>query len=213
MNKKNDYVELKQCTQQQVDAVILAGGKAQAMQGMNKLLQKFGNQIQLLKLHRILKTRTANVMISSHRDHSIYKSFIPHIQCFKDDIAGSKGALVGMKTAWRYTHKDYIFFVPCDIAVLPKSLLIQLFKRMQRHSRADVCYAVINDEAVYSLCLMHRRALVQVNRHVEQEQYSLKQCYGQLHSLVYRLTIPGQLFNHIKTLSQWQQFNQIQAIQ
>ena len=43
------------------DLVILAGGQARRMNGINKLLQKFDDQIQLIKIHQQLKSHVAQV--------------------------------------------------------------------------------------------------------------------------------------------------------
>ena len=51
----------------ETDLVILAGGQARRMNGINKLLQKFDDEIQLLKIHQQLKSRVSQVWISSHR--------------------------------------------------------------------------------------------------------------------------------------------------
>jgi Molybdopterin-guanine dinucleotide biosynthesis protein A len=67
----------------ETDLVILAGGQARRMNGMNKVLQKFDNEIQLIKIHQQLKSRVENVWINSHRDHSIYECMIPSINCIK----------------------------------------------------------------------------------------------------------------------------------
>ena len=45
----------------QTDLVILAGGQARRMNGINKLLQKFDDQIQLIKIHQQLKNRVAQI--------------------------------------------------------------------------------------------------------------------------------------------------------
>ena len=80
------------------DLVILAGGQARRMNGINKLLQKFDDQIQLIKIHQQLKSHVAQVWINSHRDDSIYQKMIPSIHCYQDDESGFLGPLMGMKS-------------------------------------------------------------------------------------------------------------------
>ena len=67
------------------DLVILAGGQARRMNGMNKLLQQFDDQIQLLKICEYFKTQIQHIWVNSHRDNSIYKQIEPDIQCYADD--------------------------------------------------------------------------------------------------------------------------------
>ena len=56
------------------DLVILAGGQARRMNGMNKLLQQFDDQIQLSKICQRFKPEVQHIWVNSHRDNSIYKS-------------------------------------------------------------------------------------------------------------------------------------------
>lgn len=94
------------------DLVILAGGQARRMNGMNKLLQKFDDDIQLLKIQRRFKTEIQQLWINSHRDRSIYARLLPHLQCYHDDEGGFLGPLMGMKSAWGHVQANYVLFVP-----------------------------------------------------------------------------------------------------
>ena len=107
------------------DLVILAGGQARRMNGLNKLLQKFDDQIQLIKIHQQLKSDVAQVWINSHRDYSIYQKIIPSIHCYQDDEQGFLGPLMGMKSAWSHVQADYVLFVPCDVTYIPPKVILK----------------------------------------------------------------------------------------
>ena len=70
---------MKTVSYPETEVVILAGGLARRMNGINKLLHKFDDEIQLIKIHQQLKSRASKVWVNSHRDHSIYKRMIPSI--------------------------------------------------------------------------------------------------------------------------------------
>ena len=74
------------------DLVILAGGQARRMNGLNKLLQQFDGDTQLLKIHQKLKSSVSEIWVNSHRDYSIYQSIVPDIKCFQDDASGFRPA-------------------------------------------------------------------------------------------------------------------------
>ena len=76
------------------DLVILAGGQARRMNGINKLLQKFDDEIQLIKIHQQLKNKVSQIWVNSHRDDSIYQKIVPNIQCYQDDETGFLGPLM-----------------------------------------------------------------------------------------------------------------------
>ncbi|EKP34366.1 MobA-like NTP transferase domain protein [Acinetobacter baumannii OIFC087] len=48
------------------DLVILAGGQARRMNGLNKLLQQFDGDTQLLKIHQKLKSSVSEIWVNSH---------------------------------------------------------------------------------------------------------------------------------------------------
>lgn len=95
--KKGSKRENNKTVYPRTDLVILAGGQARRMNGINKLLQKFDEQIQLIKIYQQLKPNIAQVWINSHRDYSIYQKIIPNIYYYQDDETGFQGPLMGIK--------------------------------------------------------------------------------------------------------------------
>ena len=102
------------------------------MNGINKLLQKFDDQIQLIKIHQQLKSNVAQVWINSHRDYSIYQKLIPSVHYYQDDEPGFHGPLMGMKSAWSHVQSDYVLFVPCDLTYIPSKVLIKLHQALAK---------------------------------------------------------------------------------
>ena len=90
--------------------VILAGGQATRMNGVNKLLQSFDHEIQLLKICNAFQSNVQEMWVNSHRDYARYLELMPNISYFKDDQDGFLGPLMGMKSACSHVHSDYIFF-------------------------------------------------------------------------------------------------------
>ena len=52
---------MKTVSYPETDVVILAGGLARRMNGINKLLHKFDDEIQLIKIHNNLSSRASKV--------------------------------------------------------------------------------------------------------------------------------------------------------
>ena len=168
----------------ETEVVILAGGQARRMNGINKLLQKFDDEIQLIKIHQQLKSRATKVWVNSHRDHSIYERLIPSIGFFEDEATGFQGPLMGMKSAWTHVQSDYVLFVPCDVTFIPKKVFSRLHQAMQQDPNCGVVIVEINDRALYPFCLLKRSSLPTLIQHLEQNQRSLRQCFADLHPQV-----------------------------
>ncbi len=70
------------------DVVILAGGQARRMNDINKLLQNFDDQIQLIKLHQCFKSQGKQIWMNSHRNHSISQMLVLHAKGAYVEING-----------------------------------------------------------------------------------------------------------------------------
>lgn len=194
------------------DLVILAGGQARRMNGLNKLLQKFDDQIQLIKIHQQLKSDVAQVWINSHRDDSIYQKIIPSIHCYQDDEQGFLGPLMGMKSAWSHVQADYVLFVPCDVTYIPPKVILKLHLALAKHSLAEVAYVEMNGTALYPFCLVKRSSLASFTHHLEQKQRSLKHCFADLHAQVAHFTNHALFFHSINSPDELQQHQQIKFL-
>ena len=194
------------------DLVILAGGQARRMNGLNKLLQKFDDQIQLIKIHQQLKSDVAQVWINSHRDYSIYQKIIPSIHCYQDDEQGFLGPLMGMKSAWSHVQADYVLFVPCDVTYIPPKVILKLHLALAKHGLAEVAYVEMNGTALYPFCLVKRSSLASFTHHLEQKQRSLKHCFADLHAQVAHFTNHALFFHSINSLDELQQHQQIKFL-
>lgn len=196
----------------QTDLVILAGGQARRMNGINKLLQKFDDQIQLIKIHQHLKSHVHQVWINSHRDDSIYQKMLPNLYCYPDDESGFLGPLMGMKSAWSHVQADYVLFVPCDVTYIPSQVLLSLHQALAKNALAQVAYVEINGRALYPFCLLKRSALAQIKHQLEQKQRSLKSCFADLHAQVASFQNRTLFFHSINSLDELQQHQQLHLL-
>jgi molybdopterin-guanine dinucleotide biosynthesis protein A len=191
-----------------VDLVILAGGQAVRMGGENKLLQNFDGEPQLLKIINQLCTQVARCLVNSHRDHASYQSMVSDIQCFTDAMTGFCGPLAGMKTAWSFAKADYVLFVPCDITWIPPQLVEQLLVPLIESSQAKANYAIINGDALYPLCLMHRSAEPVLQEYLDQQQFSLHRCFGALGAGFVSFSNPQSSMHSINSISEMEVYRQ-----
>jgi len=202
----------KRMTYPSTDLVILAGGQARRMNGINKLLQKFDDQIQLIKIHQQLKGFVSQVWVNSHRDYSIYQKMIPNIYCYQDDEQGFHGPLMGMKSAWAHVQANYVLFVPCDVTFIPPQVIEKLHLTLARNPLAEVAFVEMNGRALYPLCLLKRSALDVIRTHLSQDQRSLKQCFADLHAQVASFEDHALFFHSINSLDELQQYQQLKFL-
>ena len=191
------------------DVVILAGGKARRMNGVNKLLQQFDDDIQLLKIAQRLGHQAQRLWVNSHRDQSLYQQLLPNIRCFRDDEAGFLGPVMGMKSAWSHVQRDYVLFVPCDITYIPNHLLARLHVALERNVNAQAAYAVLNQQALYPLCLLKRDSLAVLTEQLRLGHLSVKQSLQALNAQAVYFQKRSVFVHSINSFEELQQYQQL----
>lgn len=193
------------------DLVILAGGQARRMNGVNKLLQQFDDQIQLLKICEHFKTQVQQIWVNSHRDRSIYQQIEPDIQCYADDQQGFLGPLIGMKSAWSHVKADYVLFIPCDVTYIPNQVLVKLHRALHKNLQTQVAYVTINGDALYPFCLLKRESLSVLEQAIAENKLSLRDCFKQLNAQTVAFQKQSLFCHSINSLDELQQYKQMKV--
>ncbi|KYQ82638.1 molybdopterin-guanine dinucleotide biosynthesis protein A [Acinetobacter sp. NRRL B-65365] len=193
------------------DLVILAGGQARRMNGVNKLLQQFDDQIQLLKICEHFKTQVQQIWVNSHRDRSIYQQIEPDIQCYADDQQGFLGPLMGMKSAWSHIKADYVLFIPCDVTYIPNQVLVKLHRALHKNLQTQVAYVTMNGDALYPFCLLKRESLSVLEQAIAENKLSLRDCFKQLNAQTVAFQKQSLFCHSINSLDELQQYKQMKV--
>ncbi len=128
-----------------VCAVILAGGRATRMGGVDKGLQIFrGRSLTAVALDRLRQQQggaPARIGINANRNLAQYQAL--GLPVWSDTIAGFAGPLAGFLAAMRQCqgHCDYLLSVPCDSPLYPLDLLPRLAHALLAQ-QADVAMAM-----------------------------------------------------------------------
>lgn len=107
-----------------ISAVILAGGRARRMGGVDKGLQLFRGQPLVWHCYQRLKDQVAQVAVNANRNQERYVQFGWPV--FADELADFQGPLSGILTGLKRAESDFVLFVPCDCPFLPLNLLEKL---------------------------------------------------------------------------------------
>jgi molybdopterin-guanine dinucleotide biosynthesis protein A len=107
-----------------ITGVILAGGRATRMGGVDKGLQTVqGIPMALLSLLR-LAPQVGEVMINANRNMGAYESM--GVPVWPDSMSGFPGPLAGFVTALERCETAYLVTVPCDTPRFPDDLVERL---------------------------------------------------------------------------------------
>lgn len=121
-----------------VTAVILAGGQARRMHGIDKGLLAVAGRPLIEHLLTTLRGQTDHIAISANRNLARYASY--GTQVFSDATSGAQGPLAGIYRALCCTTTEYLLSVPCDAPCLPRDL-VQRMITTARQQQATVCVA------------------------------------------------------------------------
>ena len=108
----------------QVTGVILAGGRATRMGGVDKGLVQIGGRPMIAWVVDTLRSQVADVLINANRNHDSYRGF--GCDVVDDGDSDFRGPLAGMVSGMRAARTPYIAVVPCDSPLLHGSLVQRL---------------------------------------------------------------------------------------
>ena len=147
-----------------VSSIILAGGRATRMGGVDKGLVVL--QQEALTAHVIarLKSQVDEIFISANREIETYKTFgYPVLQDANADFIGPlAGFFLGLQNA----QYDYVLTVPCDSPLLPLDLAERLLSGMSA-SGADIAVASSDENSHPVFCLMKKSVLPSLLAYIE----------------------------------------------
>ena len=147
-----------------VSSIILAGGRATRMGGVDKGLVVL--QQEALTAHVIarLKSQVDEIFISANREIETYKTFgYPVLQDANADFIGPlAGFFLGLQNA----QYDYVLTVPCDSPLLPLDLAERLLSGMSA-SGADIAVASSDENSHPVFCLMKKSMLPSLLAYIE----------------------------------------------
>jgi molybdopterin-guanine dinucleotide biosynthesis protein A len=149
----------------QVSSIILSGGLATRMGGVDKGLVTLQHKPLVQHLIDRLAPQTDEILINANRELPQYQALgYPVLQ---DDISGFIGPLAGFLLGLQYAKYPLLLTVPCDSPLIPTDLCARLLTQLTAQ-RAEIAVACSDGDAhpVFSLCLTS--ALPSLQTYVQQ---------------------------------------------
>jgi molybdopterin-guanine dinucleotide biosynthesis protein A len=138
--------------------VILAGGRATRMGGLDKGLILLNNKQMVEYVIAALRPQVGQLLISANRHLEDYAQ-LGNCPVFRDTFGHYDGPLAGMATALAKAETDYVLFVPCDCPRLSSQIAKRLYTALrQNDAQASVAYDGQRIHPVFSLlkrCLLN----------------------------------------------------------
>jgi molybdenum cofactor guanylyltransferase len=136
----------------QVTGVILAGGQARRMGGIDKGLIKVHNRALIEYIIQAFAPQVHNVLISANRNFDQYKKYGYNINA--DILPGHLGPLTGMLSALLAADTEYILTVPCDCPFVAANYAQRMW-RCHLEEQVPVCIAHDGNRLQPMFTLLH----------------------------------------------------------
>jgi molybdopterin-guanine dinucleotide biosynthesis protein A len=130
-----------------ITALVLAGGRATRMGGLDKGLQAFnGVPLALHALNRLRQAQSpwiASCAINANRHLDTYAQWAAPV--WPDTLAGQPGPLAGLLTGLRHCSTSHLLTLPCDAPAFPLDLVNRLAQAFA-HPGTEIAVASAPDE-------------------------------------------------------------------
>lgn len=139
-----------------ISSIILAGGRATRMNGLDKGLVLLQHKPLISYVITRLKPQVNEIFINANREIATYEAF--GYTVLQDETDDFLGPLAGFSLGLQHAKHDFVLTVPCDSPLLPLDLAERLYNGMAA-SLADIAVASSDENAHPVFCLMKKNVL------------------------------------------------------
>ena len=138
-------------TKDNITGLILAGGKARRMGGIDKGLIAFKGQPMVTHVIQRLSPQVGEILINANREIGTYQSL--GFAVVIDEIDDFAGPLAGLHAGMKTAKTEFLLSVPCDSPLLPDELSQRLMSALESQN-ADIAVAKTGEQhhPVFCLC-------------------------------------------------------------
>ena len=146
-----------------ISCIILAGGLATRMGGVDKGLVRLQNKLLIQHIIARLAPQVDEILINANREIAQYQSFTYPV--LQDAHSNFIGPLAGFSLGLQHAKHDYLLTVPCDSPLLPHDLAQRLQNALIKNN-ADIAVASSDGNAHPVFCLCKKSVLPTLTAHL-----------------------------------------------
>jgi molybdopterin-guanine dinucleotide biosynthesis protein A len=147
-----------------ISAIILSGGRATRMNGVDKGLVLLQNIPLIQHVIGRLKPQVDEMLINANREIVHYQAF--GLPVIPDENADFIGPLAGFILGLQHAKHNYVLTVPCDSPLLPLDLAERLLSGMAA-SLTDIAVASSEENVHPVFCLIKKSVLPSLLAYIE----------------------------------------------
>ncbi len=185
-----------------ITGLILAGGRARRMGGIDKGLVELGSKPMISHVLERLTPQVGRVMINANRNLDTYQEWTQTV--IRDSTGEYDGPLAGMASGLEVTTTRYMLTCPCDSPLLADDLAVRMYKR-SLESKAEVAVASDGCRLHPVFLLIHRNLLPSILAFLETGERKIDKWFEQHNFCVVDFADKPESFLNVNTLFEKQE--------
>ena len=181
----------------QVSCIILAGGKAERLNGNDKGLELFKGKRLIEHVIDRISPQVDDIVINANRNLDEYRNL--GFSVVPDKARSYDGPLAGIQSAIAHCRHSWVLVVPCDMPALP----VDLVATLSQHIDDSPLVTVRCNHTTQLVFLMHNRLLESVNAFLASDQRTVMRWLDTVDARIVDMDNENH-FHNIKTLEQLQ---------
>lgn len=148
-----------------ISSIILSGGRATRMGGMDKGLVVLRGKPLVQYVTECLKPQVDEIIINANREIISYQAL--GYSVLQDETADFIGPLAGISLGLKHAKHDYLLISPCDSPLLPSDLAQRLYSSSLKQD-VDIAVAMSEGDAHPVFCLCKKSVLPSLTQYLQQ---------------------------------------------
>ncbi|PKO94067.1 MAG: molybdenum cofactor guanylyltransferase MobA [Betaproteobacteria bacterium HGW-Betaproteobacteria-1] len=182
-----------------ITGVVLAGGLARRMGGVDKGLIAFAGKPMVAHVLERLRPQVDEILVNANREIGQYEVY--GYPVIPDEIEGFAGPLAGLHRGMSAASQPFVLTVPCDSPFLPSDLASRLMQALQQ-TDADLAVAKTGAQAHPVFCLCRTGLKNHLQSYLQSGGRKIDAWYGTLKVVEVAFDDQPQAFANINTLEE-----------
>jgi molybdenum cofactor guanylyltransferase len=187
--------------QQDITALILAGGQGSRMGGLDKGLLAWQGRPFIEYVISALKPQVAAIMINANRNLEHYQQY--GLTVVSDGLSGYQGPLAGIAAALPLVKTPYLLTLPCDSPYVANDLVARMLAALNT-SQAELAVAHDGIQAQPTYALIPTDLLLNLKHFLDSGERKVRAWQAQHRVAMVDCRAIAQMFENINTPAQYQ---------
>lgn len=186
-------------TESSITGLVLAGGQARRMGGVDKGLIDIHGQTIVERITRKLKAQCADVVINANRNLEQYRQF--GYAVIEDQPGGFQGPLAGMLSGLKSMRTEWLITAPCDGPFLSSTYAQSMFQAA-RSIGAPIAVARDQERLQPVYILLHMSTRDSLEAFLNSGERKIDSWFNEFNFATVMITDCDDMFENINTPAQ-----------